>query len=1027
MRIPLIRKLFLFLICCFVVYLTSTSNLPNIFQWVPKSAIGILAIVVAAIQLYSVIPDIFSRKRILYSEKISETPFPFEIVDSLDKLYSLLFPSLGSTPIPDTDIPFIDHGLTRLSVEFNRKNRVILIGQSKLGKTRLMTKILKDELVNGAGILILKHYQWFYPSFIPPESLRGYKNFVIAVDDLNHYLDFKAPADAGYRAFPFDEFLVDAIHNIENTCGNDIKIKIIITAKPEQSFWKSYKLENVLWQSFQLIEIAPMSNQETRELIHKLANRTGIEVGSQYEKELTARNDGTFMPLILAFRKWKSMGIQSLGSNETASFEGQLRKAWSTRFNNLIRQNEFVKNVYGVIDFLQRQGIAPSIFVVEELATLLSINNFSLFIAHWNELYSFRFVYPLMNKTEKYWRRFNYFNIGVLYLIGLACLLLMLKIGGNKLLVVSFGVLILVFFLLSILSSVVIVIQAIFTNLEAKIKLNIQRSIQHFIKLEIPINNDIFYPYDGQVDGISDDIQFSKLADIIQGLHKGYWASAVLSLRLLEVAKFLQWTNSVESLRILQLCKEINPNLFDAYFLEAQIYQSQNSLSLARNSYTQLIINGPPTLTPDSYSELGLVELQLGNLRESKRHAQLAMSLIKNGISTERTKVLSYLCSLKSNKDKLKTITRWVISTPTEKEIFSFIKIIESVDIDVQRVYKLQDVRDILMNALRNRRKQFQSLFLTLYQSYAKQINNILFYPIPALFSVAIAILFSYPIFFSYSPAIAKNLLNISIFVVDDVPWLYTQRAFAYALLQNPTNCLNDSINAVQLDSTNPFPYFVKGVCYFDTDPEKAIENFSAALSLDSKSQSVGSLLISTFSYSADYTYFLRGVSYEKTGNLPQAISDWSSAIALYNWNPQYYLQRGRAYFELNQFQLAIQDFTHVIEMPVTITPGFNPQKGDAHYARGYVYFSQGETEKALMDLNIALKSDTGSGDISSYSLIRSYLLKGLIELDKKEASSALQDCTKAKDLAFIFKDDTAEAAIDGCINDANVLLNTYP
>ena len=99
----------------------------------------------------------------------------------------------------------------------------------------------------------------------------------------------------------------------------------------------------------------------------------------------------------------------------------------------------------------------------------------------------------------------------------------------------------------------------------------------------------LFYPYDGQVDGISADIQFSKWPGIIKGERKRHWASSILSLRLLRVAKTLQWTDDAESLRMLQLCKAIIPKLFDAHFLEAQIYQSRASLWLARNTYDMLI------------------------------------------------------------------------------------------------------------------------------------------------------------------------------------------------------------------------------------------------------------------------------------------------------------------------------------------------------------------------------------------------------------------------------------------------------
>ncbi|MCB9450505.1 MAG: toll/interleukin-1 receptor domain-containing protein [Anaerolineaceae bacterium] len=127
--------------------------------------------------------------------------------------------------------------------------------------------------------------------------------------------------------------------------------------------------------------------------------------------------------------------------------------------------------------------------------------------------------------------------------------------------------------------------------------------------------------------------------------------------------------------------------------------------------------------------------------------------------------------------------------------------------------------------------------------------------------------------------------------------------------------------------------------------------------------------LVEQFPNSAS-AYYVRAVTFSRTGDCERSILDSSRAIVL---NPTYanaYLQRGVCYSALGNNDQAIADFTHVIAL--------NPEDSIAYNNRGSIYKDLGDYERAIADYNNAIFLDpinaipyVGRGEV--YNVIGEY------------------------------------------------------
>ncbi len=95
-------------------------------------------------------------------------------------------------------------------------------------------------------------------------------------------------------------------------------------------------------------------------------------------------------------------------------------------------------------------------------------------------------------------------------------------------------------------------------------------------------------------------------------------------------------------------------------------------------------------------------------------------------------------------------------------------------------------------------------------------------------------------------------------------------------------------------------------------------------------------------------TYSNRGNAYSDKGQYDLAIADYNSAISLDPKNVLAYNNRGNAYRDKRQYVLAIADFNRAIEL--------NAEYPSAYNNRGNVYDDKGQYDLAITDYSKAIE-----------------------------------------------------------------------
>jgi tetratricopeptide (TPR) repeat protein len=137
--------------------------------------------------------------------------------------------------------------------------------------------------------------------------------------------------------------------------------------------------------------------------------------------------------------------------------------------------------------------------------------------------------------------------------------------------------------------------------------------------------------------------------------------------------------------------------------------------------------------------------------------------------------------------------------------------------------------------------------------------------------------------------------------------------------------------------------------------------------------------------------YYYRGRSYLDKGEYDKAIDDFTESI---RQSPGFHINaynyRGRAFYRKGDYNNAIADFTIVLTMtsPNVLRPGFNPL-----VERGIAYFDNEEYDLALEDFNEAIQARGRFDPVPFY-------WRGEIERMRGDYDSAIADYTEAIQLA---------------------------
>jgi tetratricopeptide (TPR) repeat protein len=238
---------------------------------------------------------------------------------------------------------------------------------------------------------------------------------------------------------------------------------------------------------------------------------------------------------------------------------------------------------------------------------------------------------------------------------------------------------------------------------------------------------------------------------------------------------------------------------------------------------------------------------------------------------------------------------------------------------------------------------------------YVDYLNHRFFLP---LTGILIFVLISFP-----EKWFEKNNIYISWILVSVFLFLSLLTFFKSNTYSQPMVFYNSVISQ---NPANALMYNNRGYEKMNSgDVQDAINDYSKAIELNPH---------------FELAYYNRGNAYGSKGDLEKAIKDYDKTIDL---NPDgifAFNNRGNAYFNKGEFELAIKDYDKVVELDPNYVYAYynranayynkgnldlaktnynraielNPEYVDAYYNRGIVYYMKGDTENAIKDIEKA-------------------------------------------------------------------------
>ena len=229
-------------------------------------------------------------------------------------------------------------------------------------------------------------------------------------------------------------------------------------------------------------------------------------------------------------------------------------------------------------------------------------------------------------------------------------------------------------------------------------------------------------------------------------------------------------------------------------------------------------------------------------------------------------------------------------------------------------------------------------------------------------------------------------------------PYYYTQRGVIYQTIGEADRAILDYSDAIRLAPRETYPLINRGVLLYlrKDNNEGAIADLTAALKLKPCEVSA---------------WANRGIVYKRKGEIDRAITDFSDGIKclphkiepikqnlvpdaitsqLSTQTPEQnnlalqaafiHFQRGLAYYDKQQYDKAIADFTEAIRI--------NPADASGYVGRGAAYLNKDELHRAIADFSEALKLSPGQAF--------AHLQRGIAYHRIGESDKALEDYSEA-------------------------------
>jgi tetratricopeptide (TPR) repeat protein len=216
---------------------------------------------------------------------------------------------------------------------------------------------------------------------------------------------------------------------------------------------------------------------------------------------------------------------------------------------------------------------------------------------------------------------------------------------------------------------------------------------------------------------------------------------------------------------------------------------------------------------------------------------------------------------------------------------------------------------------------------------------------------------------------------------------LFTNRAVGHVRKGNHDLAVRDLDRSIELDSSQSFPFIVRGSSYDDLGQrDRALEDFGKAIALDPKSAAA---------------YFNRGLTYARKGDNEHALRDYDRAIELDPTDPAVFANRCRLRILVDRAAEGLTDCNEALRI--------DPSQGAVFAFRGWAYLALRQLGDARTDFDKALAASPNSAP-SLYG-------RGLARRLSGDVEGGNADISAAKRINPRIPDDEAAApgfALDG-------------
>ncbi|MCG9893438.1 MAG: tetratricopeptide repeat protein, partial [Thermosynechococcaceae cyanobacterium MS004] len=320
------------------------------------------------------------------SQKNLTDLFPFEViqppqregdVQRLDVLRGLL----GSLepvdyPLADFNIPYQQRDpqvnvLSALDACFSRKNWVLILGKSGLGKTREAAELALQLHAQGWTILRLTmEGKWLEVPLKFPSERVPHRRVLFFLDNLNQPMYASRVREGKVQEGlsdellrkPLQERLLEYLNFFERECGAD-QIRVIATARDEKAAeqegepcpwdklaWAKYPQFWGRFERYTLPDLAPVAMEA---VLQEALDGGKVQAQSADFAAMAQRNDGTFRNVVANLQEVRKIkGLLSL-----KTFQPTLMGSWAERFARVRAQYPLAGVVYDAADLLRQVDV----------------------------------------------------------------------------------------------------------------------------------------------------------------------------------------------------------------------------------------------------------------------------------------------------------------------------------------------------------------------------------------------------------------------------------------------------------------------------------------------------------------------------------------------------------------------------------------------------------------------------------------------------------------------------------------------